>query len=374
MRGAVLAMGVLALWLMVGAENPPVGAESPITVAVLDTGVQWEHVALAGKVDIARGWTAPWIVRPGNAPGIDNSVYGHGTMVSDIASRHAQVIPVKVCSGYGQCADVPGVDVDGVVAGINYAVSTGARVINASITSTLYSQSIQDAVDNAVAHGVIVVSAAGNTGGTSQNPEDVYPLGARTGMIVVGGYDTYYDEYIRWYQSTPSSYVDVMGYPYLTASGCAVDWAAADILPCKTLYPESPFWQPYLWGTPVRATSSGTSFAAPLVTDAIVQMLQENPALGPAHVEQILRDTAIPITGCTSGCGAGRLNVAAAVEKARATVVTPTPSPTPTLTPGPTPTATATSSPTPTATATPTPSPMPTCWPPSAKRCRQEAR
>ncbi|MCB0146386.1 MAG: S8 family serine peptidase, partial [Caldilineaceae bacterium] len=49
-----------------------------------------------------------------------------------------------------------------VAAGIYYAVDNGARVINLSLGASATSRTIQDAVDYAEEHDVIVVASSGN--------------------------------------------------------------------------------------------------------------------------------------------------------------------------------------------------------------------
>ncbi len=62
----------------------------------------------------------------------------------------------------------------------------------------------------------------------------------------------------------------------------------------------------------------GTSFAAPIVTSVVAQMLQANPALTPAQVKKILIDTADPIDDVPlERQGAGVVNAGAAVRETR---------------------------------------------------------
>jgi serine protease AprX len=61
----------------------------------------------------------------------------------------------------------------------------------------------------------------------------------------------------------------------------------------------------------------GTSFAAPIVTSVVAQMLQANPALAPRDVKRILIDTARRLPNVNVDIqGWGAVNPQAAVERA----------------------------------------------------------
>lgn len=139
---------------------------SDVIIAVLDTGVDLDHPDLVNK--LVPGFN---IVRNNNNPDDDN---GHGTHTAGIAAAatnngvgiagvgyHTRIMPVKVLgsNGGGSIADVS--------AGINYAVSQGAKVISMSLGGTSGSSTMQSAVNAAWNSGVLLVGAAGN-GGVSQ--------------------------------------------------------------------------------------------------------------------------------------------------------------------------------------------------------------
>ena len=67
-------------------------------------------------------------------------------------------MPIKVLGAQGTGT------FSAVAAGITKAVAGGARVINLSLGSATASQAIQEAIDAAVAAGVVVVASAGNSG------------------------------------------------------------------------------------------------------------------------------------------------------------------------------------------------------------------
>ena len=138
------------------------------TIAVLDTGVQ------SSDVPTGPGWSAF-----GSDPAVDPN--GHGTWVASIAAATpdngegiagvgfdmVDVMPVQVLS-----ADGTGQDSD-IIAGLVWAADHGADVAVMAFSNPGYSQALQDAVNYAWNHGVVVVAAAGNDGATTPN----YPAG-----------------------------------------------------------------------------------------------------------------------------------------------------------------------------------------------------
>jgi subtilisin len=130
-------------------------------VAVLDTGVDCGHEDFAGGCVYGANFA-------GSGQAFDD--HGHGTHVAGIIGARANgvgtigVAPeatihaVKVLAGNGSGA------LSWVAAGIDWAVANHMHVINMSLSATVTSQALSDAVAAAQAAGVLVVSAAGNTG------------------------------------------------------------------------------------------------------------------------------------------------------------------------------------------------------------------
>src|SRR2546421_2620998 len=148
-------IGAPAVW--------PVADGKGVTVAVVDTGVDYTHDDLKGQL------------LPGH-DFVDNDddaqdANGHGTHVSGlIAALHnnvgtdgvapgVKILPVRVLDANGNGQDST------VVAGIQWAVSHGAKVINLSLgdaTDSVFGPALADAVNNAWKAGAICVIAAGN--------------------------------------------------------------------------------------------------------------------------------------------------------------------------------------------------------------------
>jgi subtilisin len=155
---------------------------SNVRVAVLDTGVDDGHPDLAGTV------VGRYNFINDTSTAIDG--HGHGTHVAGTvsalqngggmqgASYGSKILAGKVLAddGVGYLSDV--------VEGINWAVAQGARVINLSLGTTYNSKLLEDTVNQAASRGVIVIAAAGNTGGTM-----LYPA-AYSSVLSVGATDS----------------------------------------------------------------------------------------------------------------------------------------------------------------------------------------
>lgn len=147
-----------------------------IIVAVLDTGCDLDHPDLRDNVDTAIDYDFV----NNDADATDD--FGHGTHVSGIIAaeinnsvgiaglQQARLMEVKVASSLGTAT------MSDMIAGINYAVEHGARVINMSLGSTSSSTGLQQACDNAYNAGVLIVAAA-ETAGTAD--PHIQPLTSR---------------------------------------------------------------------------------------------------------------------------------------------------------------------------------------------------
>lgn len=144
---------------------------SNVIVAVIDTGVDYNHPDLAGRVlrgdNLADKTSDP----------MDD--HGHGTHVAGIIGAagnngegvagvawNCKILAIKVLGKDG------GGSTDTVALGIKEAVDRGAKVINLSLGSSDPSPdpAIHDAVTYAHNHNVVVVAAAGNSHGQVGSP------------------------------------------------------------------------------------------------------------------------------------------------------------------------------------------------------------
>ena len=170
-------------WQYITDNGKLPGGSSDVVVAVIDTGVDYNHLDLRGNiwvnsaeipgngidddgngyVDDVYGWNFVW---DNNAPQDDN---GHGTHVAGIIAAenndiggvgvayNCKVMVLKAgnSSGYFNNSDI--------AEAIQYAYMNGASVINMSFGGSNISLAVEDALESAY-NSCILVAAAGNDG------------------------------------------------------------------------------------------------------------------------------------------------------------------------------------------------------------------
>ena len=138
-----------------------------VTVAIVDTGVDLAHPAFKTRLSASRTW---WdFVGNDSSPqeegvlGTDAS-YGHGTSVAGIVAQvapNATLLPLRALAPDGSG------DLTSVIAAIEWAVSSNAKVINLSLGATTPSKALASQIAWAGQRNVIIVSSSGNTGDTN---------------------------------------------------------------------------------------------------------------------------------------------------------------------------------------------------------------
>ena len=271
------------------------GHGAGLVIAIVDTGVDLDHPDLGSK--LVAGWD---FVNGDSTPQDDQ---GHGTHVAGIAAAvtnngrgiaglgwDAQIMAIKVLDseGSGYVSDVA----DGIV----WAANHGAKVINLSVGSEQWSDTLQAATGYAFNQGALVVAAAGNCGdpgsywpnGCSIHNPPTYPA-ANPNVLAVGATSP---------NDARSSYSEYGYFVDVTAPGDGI---------YSTLWNNT---YDYL---------TGTSMACPLVAGLAALVWSQNPTLSNANVADTIMSTAVDLgpLGRDDEYGWGRIDAARAVAGAR---------------------------------------------------------
>ena len=307
-----------------------------IVVAVLDSWVDGAHPDLSGRVlpgaDCLRGTCTPG---PAGADRCDHGTHVSGTVAATsfgVAPR-ATVLPVRVLAydpASGECVGQP----DDVAAGIRWAITHGARVLNLSLGPDVpglsRSTAIPAAVDEAAQAGVVVVFSAGNA---SLPVTDSYDGNAL--IVAATGPSGALASY-----SQRGAGVDLAapGGDPVTPDVCAREDCVLSLFPGDRY-----------------SVAAGTSMAAPHVSGVAALLLAQDPARTREQVVERLLVTARPL----ADAGRGTLDARAALGVRAATRTRAQLTPRPVAVPPPTAPTAATA---PTAVAVP-PAPVPPAAP-----------
>jgi len=286
--------GTIAQWAPAAVSAPSAwgvtGGSRSIVIAVVDTGVDDTHPDLASKI-------------VGEYSVIGGSVkdgFGHGTHVAGIAAAatnnslgvagmcwNCGILSVKVLNsqGSGYISDV--------ASGITYAAAHGARVINLSLGGSARTQTLDAALNYAVANNALPVCAMGNSSSTN-TPEPAY-----------------------WYPCLTVVATDSSGAKASFSNyGVRADVAA----PGVGLLSTTPTYSVTLnicYGYKQNYDAlSGTSMATPMVAGIAGLVLSMNPNLTPMQVKGIIMAAAGDGDTWTPNLAFGIVNAAAAVSLA----------------------------------------------------------
>ena len=176
-----------------------VHADNTVTVATLDTGVDFDHADLEDNLLMDYAWDA-YSSKPLSASVPNGDRIGHGTMVAGIisaranngiglagASFNATILPVKVFNDTG----APEATTASVLSGYKYVVDLATsktvpnlRVINASFGSynthsssgyCLKDEALRKAIVSAKNAGIVTVCSGGNGKDGKPRTDNIYP-------------------------------------------------------------------------------------------------------------------------------------------------------------------------------------------------------
>ncbi len=278
-----------------------------VKIAIVDTGVDADHPALAGRVILRYDATGEGFA----------DTNGHGTHVAGIAagadSRYRGVAPeasllaAKVMGSFGSGST------SWAMAGVEWAVAQGAQVINLSLGSDGAcdgTDPLARTCDAATERGIVVCVASGNAG----------PLGGTVGSpgcarkVITIGASTDGDKIADFSSRGPTS--DGRTKPDILFPGHNIISAKA---------------RGTRMGNPVGdlfTEASGTSMACPHASGAAALILQASPGLSPDQVKELLMGAAVDLGYPPNVQGAGRADVYAALRGER-TPQPPQPGPPP---------------------------------------------
>lgn len=280
------------------------GDGSGVTVAVIDSGVDLDHEDLAGRLVAGHDF-----VDDDDEP---RDAYGHGTHVAGIiaAARGndrgvvgvapgARIMPLRVLGPDG------GGQVEDVVAAVRWAIGHHADVVNLSLgedAQALFGPSFAEVLEEAWGAGVVPVVSAGNQfiAGSGFTDEHALVVAATTRDDRKPSYSSRVGQ-ARWGMSAPGGELPDRGIENAVLS---TYWSTG--------------------ATDQYAYLAGTSQAAPHVAGAVAVLLSTG-RFGPrAAVERLLATAAdLGTPGHDPTFGAGRLDLAAALEGISPTAAVP---------------------------------------------------
>ncbi|HJR58374.1 MAG TPA: S8 family serine peptidase [Vicinamibacterales bacterium] len=254
-----------------------------IKVGIIDSGLDYTHP------DLAANYLGGYNFIDGNTDPMD--VHGHGTHVAGTigaalgnltgspgaaegvvgVAPEVSLLSYKVCRLDGTCDDFA------IQNAIAQAIVDGAKVINMSLGETAFSQSLNQAVQDAWAENVVIVAGAGNNGTTVS----FYPA-AFDNVVSVAAFD---EDHRR---ASFSNY----GWPKISAPGNVI-MSTYPMAACAGSVPVPGDTGCYNW-------LSGTSMATPHVAGAAALVWSRSDVTSNSQVVDILLNSADPQGAATT--------------------------------------------------------------------------
>jgi serine protease AprX len=288
------------------------------TIAVVDSGIDASHPALAGRV---LGKVNLATLGPNNPTG---DGYGHGTFVAGVAAGsaagHAGVAPNANILDVDIMSDAGTATTADVVAAADWILQHKSeyniKVANFSLHTSSPASVFFDPVDAAVEklwlNGVVVVAAAGNYRTTQGASGVLFAPGNDPFVITVGAADIKNTISADDDDAAPFSAWghtgDGFSKPELSAPGRYIIGPVPAGATLATERPDHVVEPGYM-------QLSGTSFSAPAVAGTAALLLAKNPTWTPDQVKGALMVSATPTPAADPGSlGIGELDNAAALN------------------------------------------------------------
>lgn len=277
-----------------------------VTVAIMDTGVDWQHPDLLPNYRGNRGGGAAdhngnWFHAATPSLTVPIDLHGHGTHVAGTAvgqngigvAPGAKWIAVAIADANGLIFD------SAVHAAFQWLLAPAG---DPTLAPDVVNNSWGLSGDNPIfypdvralqAAGIVPVFAAGNNG---PPPSSINAPASYTNTISVGASDD--AEVVTWFSSRGPSLLTAEPKPLLVAPGARI----------LSAYPGAAY-----------QLFNGTSMATPHVVGTLALMLQANPALTQQQAADLLATSAVPLSSTipNDNDGWGRLDAYAAVVEAQ---------------------------------------------------------
>ena len=294
------AIGADQVWAGVG--DVPSLTGNGVTVAVIDSGIDTRHRALRSRVLASVDFTG----------GTGQDTYGHGTHVAGIiAGRPGRTAETRKLQGVADEASLVNLRVLGddgsgsasdVIEAIDWAIEHRTQfrigVINLSLGAPVLQPYRDDplceAVERAVASGIVVVAAAGNFGKTEDgrivfggitSPANS-PYAVTVGAIDTHGTPERSDDTVATYSSRGPTAYDLIIKPDIVAPGSHIVSAEAAGSYLSRTYPER---HVIGRGTNGYMQLSGTSMSSAVVSGTMALLRQESSSLAPAEAKTVVQ-------------------------------------------------------------------------------------
>ncbi|WP_448546983.1 S8 family serine peptidase [Thalassotalea fusca] len=289
-------IGADNVWAMKDANEKSITGQG-VTVAVIDTGIDYNHSDLGGCFGEGCKVAGGYDYLNGDDDPMD--VHGHGTHVAGIIAANGSmtgVAPAATLYAYKVCdytcpheailaAIEASVDPDG-----DPATDDGVDIVNMSLGGPgAIDDPLNIAVNEASASGTLFVISAGNEG--ESGFQTVGSPGNAEMALTVGS--TEKNDTLSSFSSLGPVLTENFQKPEVVAPGGQIN----SLAPGQSV-----------------ANLSGTSMAAPHVAGVAALVKQAKPTLNGQEIKSIIAATTDPLTMPYSKVGAGRVNALKAVE------------------------------------------------------------
>ncbi len=299
-----------------------------VTLAILDTGLDYTNLDLAGRVDLSRSIS----LLPQDDALVDlyfpgkhyiTDLHYHGTHVAATAvsngivgagvTSQTTLMGVKVCSYYGGCYRI--------FEAIEYAVANGADIINMSLGGSFnksdypgYVSIINRYINYMNSQGVLLVVSAGNSAFDLDHDKDGYKTycNAPHAVCVAGTGPTARESVDGpWENIDAPYYATNYGRSAINVAAPAGNYNNFVYAACSQTSLRIPICQTgnYILGL------RGTSMAAPHVSGLAAMIMAEHGTGNPSSTRAMLEKTADDLgqNGTDPYYGKGRINAANAM-------------------------------------------------------------